>query len=155
MGFSILETTMVVTLISIFLLFTLPEISKLQRHIRLQQAVSEWAQHLSQARELAIKTQNKIIFCPTQDGISCSDSWQGKLILIGQNQVIRNYSALSSAITIEWHGFPSWLPYPVFQANGLLENENGHFIVCLEGQCKKIIVAKLGRVRFEDLCLYK
>ncbi len=141
-GFSLLEFSFVLFCFFTVMLFSLPYYHKLIAKITLEQSLWCWEVHIREARLDAIKTQQAVMFCPAVE-----NQWHHAVVLRSSLGVIKKFSALGEDYTIQWHGFPIQQPCLVFQANGLLENENGHFDFCFKQACKKIMIAKSGRMR--------
>ncbi|MBI5448568.1 MAG: hypothetical protein HY939_07605 [Gammaproteobacteria bacterium] len=139
-GFSLLETLLWSALAAVLMAVSLPSVMMMLDRVRLETAVSTWVEYLQEGRMLAIERHEKIYILPTH-----APNWTEGLSLRNDHQLLKQSSALEKSFSVTWRSFPAQYSYLIFQGNGLLENENGHFVFCYKQLCKTIIVPKGGQ----------
>lgn len=143
-GFSLLEMIIYFVILGVLAAITVPGAVSMFDQVRLNRAIWAWIGHIDEARELAIERHQKIIFAPL-----ANNAWTQEVIIKNEVQILKQYEPLGENFNVTWHGFPIQTPYLIFQSDGTLENENGHFRFCFKANCRSIVIAKGGKVHLE------
>jgi type IV fimbrial biogenesis protein FimT len=89
-GTTLIEQIMLLAIVGILTGIAVPSLRKLLNHNQQQIAQSDFITALEYARETALTTGKRTLFCPTRDGIRCSNDlhWENGWLLFqdGSNQ---------------------------------------------------------------------
>jgi len=88
-GVTLVEQVMVVAILAVLVGIASPSLARLVRHGRAQTAQMDFIEALGFARSTAILQRTRVLFCPTRDGMHCSDEsrWdKGWLVAIDHDR---------------------------------------------------------------------
>ena len=143
-GFSLLELLVALALMAVLMLAATPSLRGIIASQRVSAVSVQLERALMLARQLAVNHQDDVNLCP-QAG--CGSSWQQPWQLLMGSQVLRQLPGASNSVTIQWRG-SFGRAFPRYNSDGTAAY-SGSFSVCLQSQCKKVILARTGRVRVE------
>ncbi|HEV2620700.1 MAG TPA: GspH/FimT family pseudopilin [Frateuria sp.] len=72
-GLTLVEQVMVVAIVAILVSVASPSLAGLVRRGRMQSAQTDFMQALGYARNEAVLRHTRMVFCPTRDGLRCSE----------------------------------------------------------------------------------
>jgi type IV fimbrial biogenesis protein FimT len=158
LGFSLLELLFIIALISILLTLTFPVCRDLILKLRLFILTERICATLYYARSEAIRRQNVITLCKSNNANSCSGSWNdGWIVILNKSstfkkgKLLQTYPSLGLIGFLEWHGFHS-SDYLQIYPDGSY-GQNGSFIVCTQAFSKKMVwlvkISQTGRIRVD------
>lgn len=78
-GITLVEQVMVIAILAVLAGMASPSLAGLVRRGRVQSAQMEFMEALGYARSEAVLRRMRVLFCPTRDGVQCSDEnrWDG------------------------------------------------------------------------------
>jgi type IV fimbrial biogenesis protein FimT len=148
---------MVLTILATLACITIPSLGPLLTRNQLQVAQADFIAALRHARELAIHSSSRTIFCPTRDGQLCSNEtrWSHGWLLGPSRKNAEQPDAPPSRIG---HGYGEQLHivsttgrrYVLFQADGSAGGSNITLLFCVQNrpsQALSVVVSNVGRIR--------
>lgn len=158
LGFSLVELLFVITLTSIVLTLTFPVYRDLILKLRLFILTERICSTLYYARSEAIRRQNVITLCKSNNANSCSGNWKdGWIVILNKSSIFKKgkllqiYPPLSLIGFLEWRGFHS-SDYLQIYPDGSY-GQNGSFIICAQAFSKKMVwlvkLSQTGRIRVD------
>ena len=165
-GLSLIELMIALGIMSLLLMLSLPLTQRFISRHRQEARVHDLIHAVQFARTEAIEQGVHVIFCGSDDGKHCNGRWSsGQLACrdpddtrqcLSSSQLLYAWPALPRHEHLSWHGFSSD-QYLMFEPNGLNQASNGYFLYSPStpnGQAKKIILNRLGRLRTESVGAY-
>lgn len=159
-GFTLIETLVVVILMSIILATGVPSFLDLIEKIRTESEAKTIAENLRLARLSAIENKKTVVLCASNDGESCGNNWNdGFLVFLSPDD-----DTLNAGDTIlQKHQFrdsvsvqnkrPNQYRF-VFDSNGVTTGYAGSLLVCANAGTNKngyrVVINRAGRLRLED-----
>jgi type IV fimbrial biogenesis protein FimT len=155
-GITIIELMITLTVIAILTAVAAPTFTSLIQDNRLVTQVNELQASLSFARSEAIRRNNYVTTCRSNDGTSCSGNWEnGWIVFVNDNAdstvnggeaVLLIHGAITSNNTITFNR-----ARVTYTGNGIARGgSNGTFTLCDDRgptSAKGIIVSNTGRAR--------
>lgn len=158
-GLTLLELIICITLVTILSYLTLPLTQTLLVTYRRQLVKEHLLLALTTARNAAINKRRIVTFCPSPDKKHCNEDWQQQWLLFidpetkaeldDTNKLLHIYLPISYG-HLYLNAFPR-NSYFRFLPNGFSAQQNGSFYFCYKGKGWKLIINRLGRMRFENL----
>ena len=140
-GFTILELLITITITSILLLLTIPDMRAFM--INNRSTTSE-----------AINHKIKVKYCKSLDHKTCSGNWENGQIVINENEkLLRTFAALNDRDTLIWNSSLGRDEFVEFTSDGCTNGQVGTFTYIPKGQkehSKKIIINQTGRIRVDN-----
>jgi type IV fimbrial biogenesis protein FimT len=159
-GFSILELSIVMAIITITAYLAVPSFIQWKHKHNIENAVINVLDTINYTRNIAIETDSTITMCPTEDQISCAKSWHSSIMVfkdLDQDKKLDEDDELLKINVIELDGFiksESWFgsnKYLQMTPGGLTNNQNGRYTFCpKDGNnqlAQQIIVNRRGKAR--------
>ncbi len=156
-GVTLIEQIMVLVIIAALTGMAIPPLHKLMTRNQLQVAQTDFIAALQQARETAVTTGKRTLFCPTRDGSRCSDEmrWDGGWLL-GHDIDIDNQPDNGPLYT--GHGYAGKLTihsssgrhFVRFQADGSASGSNLTLLFCQPASTSdalSVVISNSGRIR--------
>lgn len=162
-GFTLLELMIVVTII-ILTTLGIPALHATLTTNRLANSVNDLVGTLAYARSEAIKRNQHVAVCLSNDGTTCttgSDWSTGWLVYPDSNRnrqrdadetILGQYQDLATGLNLTYRAFGS-RRYLVYRPNGTTRT-NGTFTFCdpsAPGLARAVILSKTGRARLSDV----
>lgn len=162
-GLSIIEILIVLTVIGILSSYALPSFSKLLNSNRQQAVLFQLYRHHQLARSEAIKQNQSVILCKSDNGGFCTPSanWHDGWIvfadtdsnrqLSANEQLIYSFQNQNYFLSLTYRGFGSH-NYIRYYPDGR-SSTNGSFVLCTpEGDttAKSMIISRTGRARISS-----
>ena len=159
-GFTLLELIIVLALISIVMAFGIPSMQTFTQNDRLTTNINKLIGHLAYARSEAVKRSAQVVICASNDGASCSGTWNdGWIVYIDADadnsftageEILRVNEALDGGNTLSATGIGTQITYDnrgfVSAASvgslQLCDDRTGNF-------GKTVRITNTGRVRLE------
>lgn len=138
-GYSLIELCVVMLITAILAGFLCGGMARLHERWLFQEMVDEFIARIHEARWLAIIYQHPVNLEPI------GNDWSHER-LVSDNTLIKNYRPFPSALTLTWRGFPIEKNALMFDARGLLVEENGSFIFKFRGLYETVKIDKLGSI---------
>ncbi len=158
-GLTLLELILCIIVFSILSYLTLPLNQRLLISQRRHAMEKRLSSILIAARSAAINYRQAVTLCPSKDKRHCITDWRQQWLLFidpnvdaqlnNEDRIIRVYPAIHYG-HLHLTAFPS-KRYFRFLPNGFPDQQNGSFYFCYKGEGWKLIINRLGRMRFEDL----
>lgn len=161
-GFTLIELFIVLAIAGILLASAVPALSNLSARNQQTSILNTLLSHHHLARSEAIKRNQQVLFCKSNNGLQCTPKaqWQdGWLIfpdsdrnrkLSNNERVIYIQKALNDNLTLHYRGFGSH-NYIRYYSDGH-STSNGTFTLChqyAEADAKKLIISRTGRARID------
>lgn len=151
MGFSLLESLIVISIIAILSAISICHFSTVFLQLQAYLLEQEIIHNLNYARALAIQSAQEVNFCLTVDNKTCSDDpAKSYMIFISHSKFrIIKQNTVKIPVLIQWHG-PIGMKDVAFTPAGFAK-QNGRFNFMLQKPEKwlteVIFVSQNGRVR--------
>ncbi|MBJ7550638.1 GspH/FimT family pseudopilin [Marinomonas ostreistagni] len=152
-GFSIAETLVVITLLSILSSsFWATDITSFYERWKsnnvFNRDVASVLSLISKARSLAIEAQRPVYLC---GGDRCQGDWSDTIFIrFPDSETAQSSWSLSSKTIMVWRGFPVSRQFIEFLPNGLSSYQNGSFYLCFEELfARRILINQSGRAYLE------
>lgn len=148
-GFSLIEILVALTLFAIVLLIGVPSLQHALLQNRVDSSIHQMITAISFARSEAIRRQQRVSFCASEDGQRCRGTWRSGQILMADQKVLRVYSALPPGDNLMWVSSLSKNDVLEILPTGFTNGQQGSFYYCPPNKqyAKRIIVTQTGRVR--------
>ncbi len=162
-GFSLVEMLIVLAIMGILSSYALPSLSKLVNSNRQSMVLLQLFSHHQLARSEAIKQNQSVILCKSDNGQQCTPSahWQNGWIvfvdrdnnkqLSGTEPLIYSFQNQNPSLFISYKGFGSH-NYIRYYPDGR-SSTNRSFVLCtLEGDisARSLIISRTGRARLSS-----
>ncbi len=162
-GFSLIEMLIVLAMIGILSSYALPSFNKLINSNRQSTVLLQLFSHHQLARSEAIKQNQSVILCKSDNGQLCTPSahWQNGWIvftdtdnnkqLSGNEPLIYSFQNHNSSLFLSYRGFGSH-NYIRYYPDGR-SSTNGSFILCTtQGDitARSLIISRTGRARLSS-----
>ncbi len=162
-GFSLVEMLIVLAMMGILSSYALPSFSKLINSHRQNTVLLQLFSHNQLARSEAIKQNQSVILCKSDNGQQCTPSaqWQNGWIvfadldnnkqLSGTEPLIYSFQNHNPSLSLSYKGFGSH-NYIRYYPDGR-SSTNGSFILCTpEGNvtARSLIISRTGRARLSS-----
>lgn len=160
MGFSLLESLIVLAVISVLTASGLSVMDGFRRY-RFYNDINAQLSMLAFARSTAASRYVSVSICPSENGVICGKQWakgmlafedyDGDSALGARDKVLAFFARDTQVASINWTSF-SGRNAVIFDAKGLASASNGTFVVCdQQGRlAKKIIISRGGRLRLSN-----
>jgi prepilin-type N-terminal cleavage/methylation domain-containing protein len=160
-GLTLIETLIVLAITAILATLATPSFYNYLSQSESKSTIQKLSGLVRLARNNAINYQSSILFCPSKDGLVCSQNWpEGVLIFEDENDdkqrnqtetLIHFQAPLIEKGSIHWHSLHNYLS---FSEEGLSGNSAGSFIYCPEDKNQKyanaLIISFSGKIRHAD-----
>ena len=158
-GFTIIELLTVLAIVAITTATALPPLQSFFTKNYLTSQINTLIADINLTRSEAIKRNNKVILCESNNGTYCSrtQQWQSGWIIFSDHNnnnkrdtnepIIRTQNPLKGGNNMQYHGFRTDF-FVSFYSTGITNN-NGTFTLC-SGNSRynqAIIIARTGRAR--------
>ncbi|MCF6235899.1 MAG: GspH/FimT family pseudopilin [Gammaproteobacteria bacterium] len=158
-GFTIIELLTVLAIVAITTATALPPLQSFFTKNYLTSQINSLIADINLARSEAIKRDNKVILCESNNGTHCSrtQQWQSGWIIFSDSNhnnkrdtnelIIRTQNSFKGGNNLQYHGFRTDY-FLSFYSTGITSN-NGTFTLC-SGKSRynrAIIIARTGRAR--------
>lgn len=157
-GFTLIELTIVLTLVSLLFSLANPSYRFIINQFRAKSDINNLLMMLRTTREHAIINASTTVLCPTSDERTCVRNWKLPTIqFVDQNNNKKRDPEESIQKRFKALGEDDvFIKYPKtqvrFNKSGMANFYNGTFGYCLEETIKGIIISRIGRIRFaQDL----
>jgi type IV fimbrial biogenesis protein FimT len=157
LGASLIEQIMVLTIVAVLTSMAVPPLRQLLTRNQVQVAQTDFISALQHARETAVNSGRQILFCPTLDGIRCSDDvrWDGGWLLANDTDLDnqpdngplysgRGYAGkLAIQSSVGRH-------FVRFHPDGSASGSNLTLLFCSRGNAQNVlsvVVSNSGRIR--------
>ncbi len=159
-GFTLIESLIVLGIISILASFMAPSFADLIQRSRAT-TVHNWiVTSIMVARQTAVTYNVMTTLCPSSTGISCSGQWHdGSIVFIDRNRnarvddedtIIKWFQYPLDGGTIKWRSFRN-RKYLQITSMGYTNFQNGNFVYCPANQDprfrRQIVINMIGRAR--------
>lgn len=150
-GFSLIELLITLSLMSLLLIFTIQSYQPIRLALQSRLVLHHLMNHLQLARSEAIRSNQIVTFCKSNNGENCSGDWRDGQIIIKnakKPQLLHKFDAISTG-NLDFRAFQS-KDFLRFTAKGTTFEQNGHFIYCPTGDkqpAQAVIIEKSGRAR--------
>jgi type IV fimbrial biogenesis protein FimT len=163
-GFTLLELIISLSVFMVLVTVAIPSFSNLISRNQQDILLKKLFVHHQLARSEAIKSNQQMLLCKSDNGIACTaeSQWhEGWIIFTDRNnnkqlddseQLVHRQQALSESVQLVYRGFGS-RNYTRYFPGGMSSN-NGSFTVCSkQGNIpdKKLVISRTGRIRFETI----
>ncbi|MFC3152189.1 GspH/FimT family pseudopilin [Litoribrevibacter euphylliae] len=159
-GFSLIELTVVIAIMAITAYLAMPSFYQWKHKHNVETAVSTLMDAINFTRYTAIETNSTITLCPTKDHQTCSNDWQGALMIFkdfDKNRQLDTDEELIRLETLNLQGYiksESWFGshrYLQMTPGGLTNNQNGRYTICPKNGdshlARQIIINRRGKAR--------
>jgi type IV fimbrial biogenesis protein FimT len=158
-GFTLVEQLTVLTVLSVLLAVSAPQLGPQLERQRLRAASSELLHALRFARANATLAGRPVVLCPSEDGESCTtrSDWSGGWIVYADGNRNQGFDAGEEMLLV--HRLTGRGPSVrtsdgrrriVYRDSGTSGGSNVRFVLCGGDRGMQIIVANSGRVRVID-----
>ena len=154
-GLSLLELLVTLLILSLLISFASASYEPLIIEQRGSTVLSDLRHLVQFARSEAIKRNQRVVLCPSQNGTSCAQVWSSRVILFADpdnarevgsvEEVLRDLQLVNPSEAIAYNRAAL-----VFGALGQTLGSNGTFTYCWKnrpGSARGLIVSRLGRLR--------
>lgn len=157
-GFTLVELMVTVAVLAIVAAIAAPSFRNLLLNSRLTAAANELSAALQGARMEALRTNARVVVCPSTDGSSCAGSDWSKFVLIsgktGASNPLRVVTLNNRGLTVSGSSnvtgtTPIWYQADGFVRVGTAATQTGTIRVCasaLSGNNARDVQATMGRV---------
>ena len=165
-GWTLFETLVVLAILGLLWQFALPGMQQWMAARKVSVATSSLASSLRMARSEAIARQQKVLVCPTLDGLSCAtgpyhmgwlirlapDDLSGLTTPVASRAVLHYQGPLSDSVKITANG--AMASYIAYRPDGQTRQLNdallmGTIEICLPPHGQRIVINRIGRARIE------
>ncbi|WP_373389196.1 GspH/FimT family pseudopilin [Pseudomonas alcaligenes] len=146
-AFSLLETILTISLLSLAIALATPNLVSLINKNRQDSLRETLLTSLHQGRAVAILNRQKVEICASTDGLSCVTDWRKGWMTrrSGDTPTLLHRFQTKPDTHLEWTGFGKTI---LFHPNGTTPASNGRFYQCAEGKIAwQLILNRQGRVR--------
>lgn len=152
LGFSFIELLIVISLLGFLILGSVSWWGNLITQNRSTTYVQQILTALQFARSVAIKQNEKVIFCPSQDHRTCGGEWRVGQIILVKNKVLKIYPALSNSDRLLWKSAFGKNQILEFLPTGFTNGQNGSFWYCPKNlsAAKRITLQQSGKARVSN-----
>ena len=160
-GFTLIETMVVLILMSIILAMGMPSFMNLIEKMSTESEAKTLIESLRTARLVAIEQRTRVVVCPSADGNTCGNDWDSGFLAFKVNDETNTLDAADEILFS--HRFKQSVLVTVPNDNNqrFLYNESGwtpgtadSILICAKEGTNvngfRIIVNRAGRVRVED-----
>jgi len=148
-AFTLLELLITLSLASVLFFLAIPSGIHLINSNKATTKVNELVAAIHLGRTEAIKRGVTVTLCKSQDGQTCSGTWDDGQILIAGNTLLRTYPASSKKDHLTWQGFRS-SDFIQFHSTGMGKAMSGHFVytpnITTPHTTKTITISQAGRI---------
>ena len=102
---------------------------------------------IQQAQVASLNHDRPWTLCGSRDGDDCDGHWKYLLVLDDRGHVLYRIKA-HDHVTLRWKGLSEALVFHPRLSSSLL---NGTFYLCHKQQGRKLIINRLGRMRFQSI----
>ncbi|MBJ9986266.1 GspH/FimT family pseudopilin [Acinetobacter sp. S40] len=161
-GFSLIEISVVLTIIAVIASFAIPSYHQYMASQEAKKVPQMLTRHIQKAKHESLLYRKNIILCATSTFHECDNNWtNGYILFIDQNKN-RNYDLDETVLAIESlqlkYGTLSWQGFGnkriIFEGNsGLPLASNGSFRYCSHHypHYLKLTLSRMGHARNESL----
>lgn len=156
LGFSLLEITFVVAILTTILLSVIPYWQSFIVNYRMKERVDSLQSAINFSRNLALKERLPLVVRPIVDkewskGLCLFVDDDGTHQLTERKKLLRSWQWDDRLLSVSWHGFRSD-HYLKFSDDLLKSSLSGRFVVSANSNNikKSVIINRLGRSRVED-----
>ena len=137
-GFSLIELLIAITLLSVLLIFAMPNTSKLVTRLQTEADQRRIAGMIYAARHAAIQFNGPVNLCPgTTTGCGSRDTWHKGVVAFVDSNLNRSIDHGEAVIaatpslgsSVRWRSFRN-RSYLRFLPSGATDWQNGHFLFC-------------------------
>lgn len=151
-AFSLIESMMVVFLLTLILAFVLPSLNKSLKKRSLHAVTHRLLGILNYAKKIALLETRFIVVCGSSDALHCDGLWSQGVIVFEQTtgKLYLHETWHIDDLSIKWHGF-SGKNRLTFTNAWWSATSNGRFDISITSMpvlpIKKIIINRIGRIR--------
>lgn len=159
-GFSLVELTVVIAIIALTAYLAMPSFYQWKNKHNVESAVSTLMDAINFTRYTAIETNSIVTLCPTEDYTTCSNTWQGAIMIFHDQNMDKERDPSEDLIRLQelnldgyiksesWFGSNRYLQ---MTPGGLTNNQNGRYTVCPSNGdnqlARQIIINRRGKAR--------
>lgn len=159
-GFTLLELLIVIAIVGMAITMGAPSYRSVIQNHRADVAIQQVYRAICLAKSEAIKRNQMVTLCPSNDGKSCNQDWsKGYLLfvdlkengILDSDDIILNfYKALNKNDMLKWKDFQN-KSFLQITPMGTTNYQNGSFNYCIKGlnSSRALIINTIGRMRFE------
>jgi type IV fimbrial biogenesis protein FimT len=150
-GFNLIELLITIFLISIFLTIAVPNFQHLVIENRVDTHVQQLVAAIQFARTEAIKRGENVIFCKSNNSLTCGGQWNnGQIVLVNQ-VVIRVFPTLPKGDDLKLFGSFGKNEQLEFLPQGFTNGQQGSIYYCPTEKeyGMRIVIEQTGRIRLE------
>ena len=158
-GFSLIELMLLLAIIAVISTIAVPAWKNILKKQELNGQINSLVAMIYLARSEAIKRNQIVTICHSQDQQSCGGSWSEGWLMFADNNADGHRDNTESRLAagtimdgyqLSWSAFGP-TSYMRFMRNGLTSAHNGTFKLCAENNdarfAKAVIISKTARVR--------
>jgi type IV fimbrial biogenesis protein FimT len=150
-GFTLIELLITISIMSVLLLITIPNITNFGIKNRSAITVHNIVSALQFARSTAINHKTKVKYCKSSNHKICGGNWEDGQIIISEDQkLLHVFAALNYRDTLTWNSSLGKNEFIEFTSDGRTNGQVGTFTYIPNGQkkyLKTITINHAGRVK--------
>ena len=137
-GFSLLEFIIVISILSLLLVFSVPSFNSMRHKISVSNYIESLKNMIRQARVMSVSLNSRLFIIPV-----INDNYTLGLVLVtniyDKNKYLMKINKAPENIEVSYHGFPSKHEI-VFDSRNDFWSSNGSFDIHIRGISKNIII---------------
>lgn len=160
-GYTLIETLVVITIISIIMLFAHNNVTAWLKAQNAYRITRELVHLVHYSRAYAIHNRRPLTFCGSSDGQSCNNQWTSSALLFedgNRNGIIDNADRIIKNVPFNIKGHLIWKGFSgqrmIFENIGITSASNGSFTYCELDKnplySRQVIVSRGGRARLSQ-----
>ena len=148
-GHLLFECAIAILIMGVFLILSTPnQLTREHQHQQIEQILTT---AIDQCRLLSMYKQSVSKICPSKDGVTCAENWDGAFILCQQNEKTLTYK-IPMPHALSWRANFDNHPYITLRANGSASKEQGHFTIGCQTipRCSHLYINYNGSTRLHS-----
>ena len=149
-AFSLIELIIVIAIVGILFGLSIPSLHLLFQRSHLMMTQSRLFHALAYAKAEAIRLDETVVLCGSQDATQCDGAWQGYWLVqtLSTHKLLRVFTPSNQRLSIKWRGNFRKREGIYFNALGETLGQQGRFRLTAGEAHAALILISSGRVRY-------
>jgi type IV fimbrial biogenesis protein FimT len=157
-GFTLIELLITLVIVAVLTMTAIPSFKHILQANKSTAVINHVVGVTRLARNTAVTEKTTTTLCPSIDGVTCSNEWEGGVILFtdnntnsqvdGDDHVVRFYQPFIDSGFLNWRSLRNKIQ---FSSTGIPRGTVGSFVYCPNNQnplyAKTMILSFQGRIR--------